>query len=307
VIVMPSGTACYAVLDHVPLGVLVLDREMRVVFWNRCLEDWTSVRREELLDTDIRLRFPRLGDRRYVARLHDLLAGGAPTVFSSQLHPNFIPAPLRSGRLRVQHTVAVAVPTESGEHHALLAVQDVTSLADAMSALRHARDAANVQAATDSLTGVSNRRHFVEESERIVALAHRHGRPCSVLLVDLDSFKGVNDTWGHAAGDALLRNVVAVCRRALRDSDVLGRIGGDEFAALLPETSAEMAVATAERLRLAVAEAGVPYEGRELHGAVSIGVAGLGDRVVTVDDLLRQADTALYQAKNAGRNRVVLA
>jgi PAS domain S-box-containing protein len=126
----------YGVLDHVPLGIVVLDAERRVVFWNACLEDWTGIGRSQMVGIRLQERFPHLQEPRYVGRLDNLFSGGAPTVFSSQLHPNFIPAPLRSGRLRVQHTVGVGVPTGDGGSHVLLALEDVTNLADAVAARR---------------------------------------------------------------------------------------------------------------------------------------------------------------------------
>jgi diguanylate cyclase (GGDEF)-like protein len=300
-----DATELYAVLDYVPLGVFVLDREMRVIFWNTCLEDWTDIPRTTLLGKDVRERFPHFTEPRYAGRISALFAGGAPTIFSSQLHPHLIPSRLRGGRMRVQHTVAVAVPAVGGRFDTLLAIQDVTNLADAMEALRGARDEAKRQAATDGLTGISNRRHFVESAERLIAQSLRYGRPCALLLVDLDLFKHTNDTYGHAAGDAVLRTIVAVCRRTLRESDLVGRLGGDEFAALLPETSVAMALVSAERLRVAVQGERLSSEGHEVPLSISIGVAALDDSSRTLDVILRKADTALYEAKKRGRNRVV--
>ena len=126
----------YGVLDHVPLGILVLDAERRVVFWNACLEDWTGIGRSQMVGIRLQERFPHLQEPRYAGRLDNLFSGGAPTVFSSQLHPHFLPAPLRSGRLRVQHTVGVGIPTGDGGSHVLLALEDVTNLADAVAARR---------------------------------------------------------------------------------------------------------------------------------------------------------------------------
>jgi diguanylate cyclase (GGDEF)-like protein len=295
----------FAVLDSLPLGVMVLDRDMRVVYWNACLEDWTDITPGEIVGSDIRERFPHFKEPRYSTRLTELFSGGAPTVFSSQLHPHIVPSRLRSGRLRVQHTVAVAVPADDSTYTALLAIQDVTNLADAMDALRVARDDAKRQAASDPLTGVANRRHFVELSERTVAQSLRHGRPCALLSLDIDGFKPINDTHGHAIGDAVLRAFVSTCRGALREYDLLGRLGGDEFAVLLPETSAAMALVTAERLRAAVQGEVFHVENRSFRISVSVGVVALDDTSRTIDALLKRADSALYEAKNAGRNRVV--
>jgi diguanylate cyclase (GGDEF)-like protein len=296
----------YAVLDHVPLGVFVLDASMRVCFWNTCLEDWTEIPRSAIVGKDVRERFPPLAEGRYAARLAALFAGGAPTIFSSPLHPHFVPSRLRSGRLRVEHTVAVAVPSSDGKgFDALLAIQDVTNLADAMADLRSARDEAKRQAATDPLTGIANRRHFVAAAERLIAQSLRYGRPCTLLLIDIDRFKAINDTHGHNAGDAVLKTIVTVCHRTLRESDLFGRLGGDEFATLLPETSLAMALVTAERLRVAVRDERVAAEGQELSPSVSVGVASLDETVRSLDAVLKKADRALYEAKNRGRNRVV--
>jgi diguanylate cyclase (GGDEF)-like protein len=301
----------YAVLDYVPLGVLVLDREMRVRFWNACLEDWTEIPRAQIIGVDVRERFPHFAEARYAGRIQALFAGGAPTVFSSQLHPHVVPSRLRSGRLRVQQTMAVAVPAREGEvggaFEALLAIQDVTNLADAMEALRGARDEAKHQAATDSLTGISNRRHFVEAAERLLAQALRYGRPCALVLIDVDRFKGINDTHGHATGDTVLRTIVAVLGRTLRESDLIGRLGGDEFAALLPETSAAMGLVTGERLRAAVQGERLTGDARDITLSVSVGVAALDETARTLDAVFKKADAALYEAKKRGRNRVVAA
>ncbi len=296
----------YAVLDFVPLGVVVIDRAFRVLFWNACIEDWSEIPRTQIVGADLRSRFPHFAEARYVGRINELFLGGAPTVFSSQLHPHILPSRLRSGRLRVQQTFAVAVPSTDGKGcDVMLAVTDVTNLADAMEALRAARDDAKRQAAIDPLTGIANRRQFVETAERLLAQALRYGRPCSLMLLDLDGFKEVNDTFGHAIGDSALKAFVDVCRRTLRECDVLGRLGGDEFAVLLPETSAAMALVSAERLRATVQGQTVATEGRRIHLAVSIGVTALDESSRSLDSLLKRADDALYKSKKHGRNRVV--
>lgn len=301
----------YAALDHLPVGVVVLDAGFRVQFWNACLEDWTGVPRTETLGADLRELYPHLGGPRYVHRLSEVITGGAPAVFSSQLHPHLLPCPLRSGRLRVLHSVAGAIPSSVGtDRHLMLALQDVTGLSDALADLQAARDDLARQAATDPLTGAGNRRHFVMEAQRLLAAARRHGRPFTVLVFDVDGFKAVNDEHGHAAGDALLMAVVTAARGGLRESDLLGRLGGDEFAVALPDTTPERALVTAERMRAALAEAEVRVGAVEVRGSASFGLAGSvpgkGARA-SLEELLRQADDALYRAKRAGRNRVVAA
>jgi diguanylate cyclase (GGDEF)-like protein len=244
----PSRPPAYEALDYLPLGLIVADADLRVVFWNACLEDWTGIERAAMLGSLLSQRFPHFAEPRYLTRLATVLATGAPTVLSAQLHPHLIPCPLRGGRRRVLHTVAAAVPAvDRSGSHLLLALQDVTSLSDTLGALAAARDDLARQAATDPLTGIANRRHFAEEAGRIIATAHRHGRPCALLEMDLDGLKAVNDTHGHAVGDELLLAFVRTCRARLREGDVLGRLGGDEFAALLPETTPDQAESIAQR------------------------------------------------------------
>ena len=156
-------------------------------------------------------------------------------------------------------------------------------------------------ATTDDLTGVSSRRHFMEIAERDLRLARRSGKEIAAILLDLDHFKEVNDAHGHAAGDAVLRRFGKLSTALLRQSDMIGRMGGEEFAILLPDTDIEGAMTVADRLRRAIAE----DRGSDLPPVtVSIGVAARQADDRSIDDLLRRADRALYQAKSEGRNRV---
>jgi len=159
-------------------------------------------------------------------------------------------------------------------------------------------------AAKDSLTGANNRRHFFELGERAFAGAKRYGRPLSAIMLDIDHFKRINDTYGHAVGDLVLQDLVRTCSQALRDADILGRMGGEEFAAVLPETNANRAFATAERLRKKLASTTVHADGHELKFTVSIGVATSGEND-DLEALIKCADDALYEAKRSGRNKVI--
>ncbi|NTV94446.1 MAG: diguanylate cyclase [Thiobacillus sp.] len=161
------------------------------------------------------------------------------------------------------------------------------------------------QATLDFLTGIPNRRHFMVQAERELHLGRRHASPFSLVVSDLDHFKSINDRHGHPAGDQVLKHFCAVGRQALRKSDILGRIGGEEFAILLPNTGLTEALVVAERVRKAVAETGLDLgNGTTLHITGSFGLTAHGDGDRDLDDLLRRADAALYEAKESGRNRV---
>ncbi|MDR3751205.1 MAG: GGDEF domain-containing protein [Terracidiphilus sp.] len=164
-----------------------------------------------------------------------------------------------------------------------------------------------VEAWTDYLTGLSNRRHFVELAERELARAIRFQRPLSLLVIDFDHFKEINDTWGHRAGDVVLKEVSRLLRQALRDEDIFGRIGGEEFAVVMVETEGEDAIEVAQRLCATVAEASiVPQDCERIHVNISIGLAQLNNRKIDFNNLLNKADQAMYGAKQAGRNQVFI-
>jgi diguanylate cyclase (GGDEF)-like protein len=160
-------------------------------------------------------------------------------------------------------------------------------------------------ATVDGLTGARNRRHFLEVAGSEVQRAQRHGSPLALVMLDIDFFKAVNDTHGHQAGDTVLRAVADVVTAGLRVHDVLGRLGGEEFALLLPETDVDGASILAERLCRRVAATRIPLEdGAMVSVTFSAGLSGLGGLVTSLDDLLRVADEYLYEAKRAGRNCV---
>jgi diguanylate cyclase (GGDEF)-like protein len=163
-----------------------------------------------------------------------------------------------------------------------------------------------LRARTDELTGLHNRRYFFELAEREYAVARRHGRPLSVIMVDIDHFKRINDTFGHQAGDEVLAHVAQIAAAHRRTGDIVARYGGEEFVLLLPETTAENALQVAEQLCDAVAAGGLDTGGGRATFTISGGVAGLGADSQSLEELIRQADRALYVAKAQGRNRVVL-
>lgn len=163
------------------------------------------------------------------------------------------------------------------------------------------------QARFDFLTGLANRCHFIELAEQELARAQRYENPLAMLMLDIDFFKNINDSHGHKAGDLTLQKLADVCKTLLREVDVIGRLGGEEFAILLPETEGRCAFEVAERLRQALANASIRLNPSptELRFTVSIGVAPMRNLNITIDTLMQTADAALYQAKHSGRNRVV--
>lgn len=188
----------------------------------------------------------------------------------------------------------------AGEPAVLVSMNDISQRKALENELFH-------QANTDSLTGLSNRRYFLVQAEQEIRRARRFARELSVIMMDLDRFKWINDNLGHAAGDSVLETIVRASLESLRESDIMGRLGGEEFAILLPETGLDAAMEVAGRLLEHIAETPVATTKGVVHCTTSLGVAHLVEADGSIDDLLHRADEALYRAKNSGRNRVELA
>jgi len=203
------------------------------------------------------------------------------------------------GRLAVEGTViAVIVP---GIVAPLFSLTQLRLMAQ----LDQAREEMQRLSIADELTQGFNRRHFMQLAQQEFARAARYGSVFSVIIFDVDDFKQVNDRFGHAAGDAVLRAVAEFCRQTIRQIDVFARYGGEEFVFLLPHTDETRALEVAERIRTGLASLHVAWHNLSISVTVSVGVATYSGGLADFEALLIYADRALYQAKDAGKNRVV--
>lgn len=261
------------------------------------------------------MRFPIPGDNPNTVVIQERrthILGDAPSVYAAfrqGTHSHirsFLGVPLIIGD-QVIGMLAVdnSKPNFFTADHARL----VMAFADQVAiAIQNARLFSEVEqlASTDSLTGLHNRRHFMELAKREFGRARRYQRPLTAIMIDIDHFKQVNDTYGHAVGDQVLQIVAERFRKTVRDIDILGRYGGEEFATLLLETGLDGACTVAERLRQCVTEPPINTDGDTLSITISVGVAILDKACTDLDILLVRADQALYVAKQAGRNRVFI-
>ncbi len=195
------------------------------------------------------------------------------------------------------HSIITRVPSELAPDAYALLIRDIDDRRETVESL--------VKAATsDPLTGVANRRALYEAADIELARYARKPRDIALLLIDIDLFKQVNDTHGHPVGDEVIRNLAAVLLRSVRSIDTVARIGGEEFAVMLPSTGQAMAVRVAERIRANVAAQRIVAGATEIEYRVSVGVAFVSPEMRGIDDLIMAADLALYDAKRQGRNRV---
>lgn len=241
---------------------------------------------------------------------------GEPLVIADTLaDPRFATNPLVIGKPHIRFYAGVPLCTPSGQNIGTLCAADTRPRDMSRAQAAALLDLAMIVmsdlelrrlATTDGLTSILSRRGFREEASRAVALALRHRYDLSVIVFDLDHFKSINDTHGHATGDIVLRETAATCGDLLRKSDLIGRIGGEEFAILLPHTKVADAMDVAEKLRSAVARQRLHALSGPFGISASFGVTGLDRTTADIDSLLQRADVALYEAKADGRNRCVV-
>lgn len=282
-------------LEAVPNGIVITDQQARIEWVNPAFESLTGHPRESAIGRrPAELVKSGLQDQTFYESMWR-------TILAGKTWRGEVINKKRDGSLYNEELIIAPVLAKSGEiRHFVGIKQDIT-------ARKHLEAELQTLATTDPLTGLPNRRHFLAQLEQEFARSRRFGEPgIALLMLDLDHFKQINDTHGHAAGDAVLRSFAERMRCSLRKTDLAGRLGGEEFAILLIGSERPSATDFAERLRTQVAADSVEFEGKTLRVSVSIGVTQLSTDDATADAALARADVALYQAKAKGRNRVEL-
>jgi diguanylate cyclase (GGDEF)-like protein/PAS domain S-box-containing protein len=276
-------------------GICVIDRAYRITKFNRVLRDMMAPLGLQVAAGSCRQIFahPLCGTERCL--LDRIFNEGCDRIEEEiEITP-------KQGR---QHTFIVTarplMDLTAETVGAVVSYRDITSRKQIEEELRRL-------ATIDPLTGAFNRRHFVERAREEIDRSRRYHTDLTMLMIDIDHFKAVNDTYGHDAGDAVLKRMVAECRGLLRGSDIFCRLGGEEFAVILTHTSPDQGRLAAERLRKAVKALAVETAGGTVRFTVSIGVASMMAEEATMDQVMKMADDALYEAKQMGRNRVIVA
>ena len=277
-------------------SIVMIDSKGRVSFWNHAAEKLFGYTEDEALGCQVHSLITPEEDRASAMEgLKDFVVTGDGPVVSKVEET----VGLRKDGTRFPVERSIASFKLGGVWCAVATIRDITERKATEAKLREL-------ATTDSLTGLYNRRRFMELSEREFARSVRYDRDLALFMLDIDFFKNVNDTYGHSVGDEVLRSLSEIAILALRNADIIGRLGGEEFAVLLPETGGEAAFEVAERLRLSVERAAINTAGGDLGITVSIGVAIRDAETNVIETLLKKADVALYDAKQSGRNLVVL-
>jgi diguanylate cyclase (GGDEF)-like protein/PAS domain S-box-containing protein len=277
-----------ALFDAAADAMMVISPQGILLDLNKTTCESVNMTREDLLGKHIRTIFTSARQQFVITNIEEILEKGEQRTFEALLTSPDSPIPVEINARLIGF---------QGQPAVLGIARDITERKILQARLEY-------QASTDPLTALNNRRHFLLKADQEFLRFKRYGTTFAMLMLDLDFFKSVNDTYGHQTGDALLREFARQMRIAFRHSDILGRIGGEEFSVLLLESSLHRGIEIAERLRqqvekshLQLNEATVPY-------TVSIGVTTASVCDPSLDAIMRRADAALYRAKRTGRNQV---
>ncbi|MBA3007656.1 MAG: GGDEF domain-containing protein [Proteobacteria bacterium] len=294
------------VFNMINVGLVVLDQDLNVRHWNRWMELHSNIKAEDIIGSPIFSCFPNLDNPKFLRNCKSVFKFGNFSFFSQKLHRYLFPFKPDStfgsefNHMQQSCTMGPLRDESNVVSHIYLSVQDVTEIA----AYERKLVEKNMQ---DGLTGIYNRRFLDAKLQEEFSRHKRYNRPFSLIMCDIDLFKNVNDTYGHQCGDVVIKHIASLMGSMMRDTDFLARYGGEEFCCLLPEADFEVACSLAERLRQAIEQKEVTFDGQTLNITVSFGVAYMYDEVEHAEALLQMADDALYAAKKSGRNRVVAA
>ncbi|UVL86625.1 diguanylate cyclase [Pseudomonas sp. B21-028] len=301
-----------AIVQSIDVGVVVLDRDYRVQVWNTFMENRSGVQPKDAHNQHFFSLFPEVDHKWFSRKVESVAALGTPAFTVWEQRPylvrfkNYQPITGHEAFMYQNTTLLPLRSPDSKINHICLVIYDVTDVATN----RHQLQAANAQlqllSSTDRLTGLYNRGHWEENLKAAYARHQRYGNNSSLVMFDIDHFKRVNDTYGHQAGDKVIEQVARLVREHVRDSDVAGRYGGEEFGVVLSDTDKAGARMFAERLRKAVEEMEVSYGDQVIRFTISLGVADLSQPSNSHADLIAWADEALYTSKKTGRNRVTV-
>lgn len=291
------------IIDNINCGIVVVNPNFEVVFWNKWLEINSGVATQDIINKNLFEIFPNLNNDKFLKQCKSTFMFGNFTYLSQKLHQYVFPLkPIGTSNSYIdamQQTCSIFPVRDKNNNvsHICITVYDVTDLVIyQMKLIEISR--------TDMLTGIHNRGYLEERLSEEWERHKRHNRPLSIIIFDIDNFKTINDCFGHLAGDIILKNVARMSQLKLRDIDIIGRYGGEEFCCILPDTSLKDAFNVAERIRLSIHNESFMYKSDRIKVSISGGVAQLTDDMRNYEDLLRYADNALYAAKRSGKNKI---
>lgn len=297
------------VIDNIDVGVVILDKDYTVCAWNTFMQAYSGITADQIMGKNLFTVVENLPEEWLKNKIESTFKlrmrsfscwEDRPSIFN---FANFSPV-TGGAALMFQNMTLTPLKSLNGElSHICLTITDVSDIAKNKTHLRESNEQLTHLSMTDRLTQLFNRGHWesclAEEFER----CRQMGVPSTLVMFDIDHFKKVNDTFGHMAGDGVIRKVSSLLQRAKRQSDIAGRYGGEEFGVILPGTTAELGLYFTERLRRRVESAAVSVDVRTINVTISLGICEWSPEMKSYEEWLDLADTALYQSKQGGRNQ----
>src|SRR5690554_86359 len=296
------------ILQNIDVGLVVLDRDYKLALWNRFMQNHSGLFPSEVLDKTLFEVFPKLSEDWFRRKAEPVFVLQSSTFTTWEQRPYLFHFPhyrpiTGTARFMYQNTTIIPLIDTQGEvSHICLIIYDVTDTAVNKMAQIEANKRLESLSRIDHLTQLNNRGHWeqclIQEYKRY----DRYHIPCSLIMFDIDHFKQVNDNYGHTVGDDVIRSVSDALRQQLRDTDIAGRYGGEEFGVILTNTDGTGALEFAERLRLAVENLNLKAGEARLRVTISLGVSEVSPHIDSHHAWIEQADKALYYCKESGRN-----
>lgn len=296
--------------QSMPLGLFILDKDYQIIAWNDWLSTNTDISAETAIGKEFTTLFEDVNYQRFTWAVEQTINYGSPQFLSQILNRYLIPIKINNEAYEniefMQQDIEILPLKTESENYALIIVKDVTGEVHQKNVLMEMGYKLEEESLRDSLTGAYNRRYLWEFLEQQIAQAKRDSIPLCCIMLDLDHFKNINDTYGHVIGDNILIEFSKVVLEVIRSSDVLVRYGGEEFLVILPHSDMEAAFTMAERIRISLQKVSNKIvDGLEITCSAGVSLWEPTNPDVSPKDLVNQADSLLYKAKSQGRNQTV--
>ncbi len=296
-------------LDSIEVGIAVLDRNFNVQVWNKFLENHGAKKAEAIIGDSLFSHFPEIEEKWLRTKVDPVFNLKSPVFIIWEQRPYLFKfgcnRPVTSAAEFMYQNVTMfpIVDKRGNVERFCMLVYDVTEQALGKRGMEHLNEELKTASRVDGLTGLYNRRYWQERFDEMHKLCVRREKPSTALMLDIDHFKRINDTYGHQAGDKVIKMLAALIKRCVRETDLAGRYGGEEFAIILNDSSVEDAKIVAERIRQLAKRLVVEHEGESISFTVSLGLAQFSPDFKGAMAWLECADQALYEAKEDGRNQ----
>ena len=309
---MSDNPFCTTIAEQLNTGVLILDLEYNIVEWNRFFAIHVHKNLQDMVGENVFTAFPELPKKWFERKLSSVIQLNTQSFCSwEQRHHLFELSHTRpittDSHFMAQNCTFLPIATNKVNTHICILIEDVTDVCHYQTKLNKALEELAKANRIDGLTQVFNRKHWEECLDKEFSRARRYDHGLALIMFDLDHFKLLNDTYGHQCGDQVLIETAQEISSLLRLCDQFGRYGGEEFAAILPETDLAGALDVAERICRSIEKLVIKFQDKNIRISTSVGVATINPEDKRYEDLISNADHALYEAKETGRNKVCAA